>query len=183
MLLKLRKICGFSEDVRFEGRELDSPFLQVAYAAVIENPWRARGYVADLSPEVAELSPILGEMLTAKCVAELGGAENVACFGKAAAVGLRGEIEHANALIHTVSFGDPIRRAIGGETWMVSSQKRGGAGCTLEIPVAHKTIDKNQASYHSVEIRIPDAPLDDEIIVAVAMTGSIRPQARPKKDG
>lgn len=182
MSVTFRKICSFAESVHFEGKALATPFRQVAFAAVFKNPWLDRGFVEDLSPEIAQYAPRLGALLAAECVAHLGGAENVVCFGKAAAVGLAGEIEHGNALIHTVSFGNPIRTAIGGETWMVSSQKRGGAGCTLEIPVAHKTIDKNQAGYHSVEIRIPDAPFDNELVIAVAMTNSVRPQARPMKD-
>lgn len=182
MSIILRKVCGFTETVHLEGKELAKPFRQVAFAAVFKNPWLERGFVEDLTPEIERLSPQLGEILAGECIAQLGGPQNVACFGKAAVVGLAGEIEHGNALIHTVSFGNPIRTAIGGETWMVSSQKRGAAGCTLEIPVAHKTIDKNQASYHSVEIRIPDAPFDNELVVAVAMTDSVRPQARPKKE-
>lgn len=182
MAISIRKLCSFMETLHREGRPLARPFVQVASVAVFENPWLGRGFVEDLSPEVSEISPHLGAMLAEDCIERLGGPENVVCFGKAALVGLRGEIEHANVLIHTKSFGDPIRTAIAGITWMVSSQKRGGTGSSLDVPVAHKTIDKNQASYHSIEIRVPDAPFEDEILIAVAMTNSLRPQARPKKD-
>jgi hypothetical protein len=183
MDFKPRKICHFVDQTHFEGNWLEKPYIQVAAAAVFRNPWIGRGFVADLTPEVIELAPLVGRRLAEDCVNMLGGADRVACFGKAGMVGLNGELEHCNVMIHTVAFGNPIRGAIGGSTWMVSSQKRGAAGAALEIPVAHKTEDRDQTSYHSIEIRIADAPFPDELMLCVAMTNSVRPNARVHRGG
>ena len=183
MDFKPRKICHIVENTHFEGTWLAAPWRQVAAAAVFKNPWLGRGFVADLTPEVIELAPQIARRLAEDCVNILGGADRVACYGKAGMAGLSGEIEHCNVLIHTVAFGNPIRGAIGGSTWMVSSQKRGPAGACLEVPVAHKTQDRDQTSYHSVEVRIADAPFADELMICVAMTDGVRPNARVHRGG
>lgn len=180
---KPRKICHFIDNTHFEGNWLARPYIQVAAVAIFANPWFGRGFVADLTPEVIALAPGIGRRLSEDCVNLLGGPENAICFGKAGMVGLDGEIEHCNVFIHTVAFGNPIRGAIDGSTWMVSSQKRGSAGSSLEIPVAHKTQDRDQTSYHSIEVRVPDAPFANELMLCVAMTNSVRPNARVHRGG
>lgn len=127
---------------------------------------------------VSEVAPELGKLLASRAVAILGGADEVQAFGKAAAVGLGGEYEHANALIHTILFGDPCRSAVNGSAWMVGNQKVAPTGLTLELPMAHKVDAKDQKYYHTIPIFIPDAPLADEIVVAVGMASGTRPNAR-----
>lgn len=178
MALSIRKICSFAEEVHVDRRPLSRTFRHVAVAAVIRNPWAGRGFVDDLAPVVAEVAPPLGELLAGRAVGLLGGAREVQAFGKAAAVGLAGEYEHANALIHTVLFGDQCRRAADGTAWMVGNQKVAPAGVVLEVPMAHKHDGKDQNYYHTTAIFIPDAPLDDEIVVAVGMASGPRPNAR-----
>lgn len=178
MPLSIRKICAFQEEVRRDQRPLASPFRHAVVAAVIENPWAGQGFVEDLSPVVGEIAPRLGELLAARVVAIMGGGDQVEAFGKAAAVGLGGEYEHANALIHTVLFGDPCRKAVAGSAWMVGNQKIAPAGVTLELPMAHKHDAKNQNYYHTIPIFIPDAPRADEIVVAVGAASGPRPHAR-----
>lgn len=178
MTLTIRKICAFEEEVHFDHRTLAQPFRHVIVAAVIKNPWSGRGFVEDLKPMVTDVSPKLGEELASRAVSIMGGSDKVEAFGKAAAVGLGGEYEHANALIHTVLFGDPCRKAIKGSAWMVGNQKVAPAGAILELPMAHKDEAKNQNYYHTIPIYIPDAPLADEIVVAVGMASGPRPNAR-----
>ncbi|QCI66249.1 amino acid synthesis family protein [Phreatobacter stygius] len=178
MPLTIRKICAFQEEILIDQRPLARPFRHVIVAAVIKNPWAGMGFVQDLKPIVAEVAPQLGEILAGQAVAIMGGGDQVQAFGKAAAVGLAGEYEHANAVIHTVLFGDPCRRAINGSAWMVGNQKVAPAGVTLELPMAHKDDAKNQNYYHTIPIFIPDAPLADEIVVAVGMASGTRPSAR-----
>jgi hypothetical protein len=55
-------------------------------------------------------------------------------YGKAGVVGLDGEIEHGSALIHTLKFGDHLRRAAGGTTLLPAVEKRGAAGASFDIP-------------------------------------------------
>ncbi|TWS93652.1 amino acid synthesis family protein [Reyranella sp. CPCC 100927] len=176
--LSIRKICAFQEDVREDQRVLAQPFKHVIVAAVIRNPWAGRGFVEDLKPVVGEIAPQLGQLLATHAVGIMGGADKVQAFGKAAAVGLGGDYEHANALIHTVLFGDPCRQAINGSAWMVGNQKVAPTGLTLELPMAHKDDAKNQNYYHTIPIFIPDAPRADEIVVAVGMASGTRPNAR-----
>src|SRR6266481_10204548 len=115
---EIRKICTFQEEIRWDHRPLAKPFRHVIVTAVIKNPWAGTGFVEDLAPVVNKLSPVLGTLLSDRAVEIMGGPKNVEAFGKAAAVGVGGEYEHANALIHTVLFGDPCRRAIEGTAWM-----------------------------------------------------------------
>lgn len=178
MPLTIRKICAFQEEVRIDQRPLAQPFRHVIVAAVIRNPWAGQGFVEDLKPTVSGVAPKLGEILAARAVSILGGADKVQAFGKAAAVGIGGEYEHANALIHTTLFGDPCRRAVNGTAWMVGNQKVSPTGLTLELPMAHKEDPKNQHYYHTIPIFIPDAPLADEIVVAVGMASGTRTGAR-----
>jgi hypothetical protein len=175
---EIRKICTFQEEIRWDHRPLAAPFRHVIVTAVIKNPWAGLGFVEDLAPVANKLSPALGTLLSDRAVEIMGGPNNVEAFGKAAAVGVGGEYEHANALIHTVLFGDPCRRAIGGSAWMVGNQKMSPAGMTLELPMAHKHDAKLQNYYHTISIMIQDAPLADEIIVGVGMASGTRPNGR-----
>jgi hypothetical protein len=178
MPLSIRKISVFQEDISFDQWELAPPFKHVIVAAVIKNPWAGRGFVKDLKPGVSEVAAELGTVLAARAVSIMGGPDKVQAFGKAAAVGIGGEYEHANALIHTTLFGDPCRAAINGTAWMVGNQKVSPVGVTLELPMAHKEDAKNQNYYHTIPIFIHDAPLADEIVVAVGMASGTRPSAR-----
>jgi len=62
-------------------------------------------------------------------------------------------------------------------------QKPGAAGSSIEIPVAHKTQDRDQTSDHSVEVRVPDARFANELMLCVAMTNPVRPNARVHRGG
>lgn len=178
MPLTIRKISAFQEEVRIDQYALAEPFRHVIVAAVIRNPWSGKGFVEDLKPIVSEVAPELGQLLAAQAVSIMGGPDKVQAFGKAAAVGIGGEYEHANALIHTTLFGDPCRRAVNGTAWMVGNQKVSPTGVTLELPMAHKEDAKDQRYYHMIPIFIPDAPLADEIVVAVGMASGTRTGAR-----
>ena len=178
MALSIRKICVSQEEVLVDQQELAKPFRNVIVAAVIKNPWAGQGFVVDLKPVVEEISPQIGTLLAARAVQIMGGPDNVYAFGKAAAVGLGGEYEHANALIHTLLYGNPCREAVGGTSWMVGNQKVSPPGLTLELPMGHKDDIKNQNAYHTSTLFVPDAPLDDEIVVAVGMASGPRPNAR-----
>lgn len=178
MELELRKTCLFQEEIYVDRRGLPRPFRHAVAVAVFRNPWSGQGYVADLGPVVAAVAPGLGRRLAGMAVAALGGPGEVAAFGKMAAVGLGGEYEHGNALIHTTLFGDECRRAVEGTAWMVGNQKSCPPGTVLEVPMAHKIDAKSQGHYHSCAIFVPDAPLAEEIVVGVGMSSGARPNAR-----
>lgn len=108
----------------------------------------------------------------------LGEPDKVEAFGKAVLVGTAGETEHGAALIHTPYFGNLYREAVEGTSILPFSDRRAGSGEALIIPMWHKTRSTTRSHYQTFELRIPDAPRPDEIVVAVAAASGPRPQAR-----
>src|ERR1700681_3273796 len=97
MELKLRRLIASAESRFVEaGQPAKLPLIRVVVTAVIENPYVDR-YVEDLSPLV-EASRELGEQMALEAVKVLDGTP-VQGYGKAGLVGVRGEQEHANALL------------------------------------------------------------------------------------
>jgi hypothetical protein len=178
MKTKIRKIVTFVEETRSEmGRPVNPPTRRAAAAAVIENPY-AGTYVDDLS-ELMEIGEELGALLTERAVAALripgASAES---YGKAAAVGENGELEHAAAILHP-KLGTPVRKVLGkGAALIPSSKKRGGPGVALDIPLGHKDAAFVRSHFDGMEIRVNDAPRANEILVAIAVTDSGRPLPR-----
>ena len=102
MDLNLRKITKFVDKTFIEGsKKAKTPVLLVSVAAVIKNPWTNKGFVENLKPEILALAPKLGDVLVAELIKEIGSGEKILAYGKAGVVGLKGEIEHASAFIHT----------------------------------------------------------------------------------
>jgi hypothetical protein len=178
MRTKIRKIVTVVEETSTEmGQKVDPPARRAAAVAVIENPFAGK-YVEDLS-ELMAIGEELGELLTERAVAALGIAgPSAESYGKAAAVGENGELEHAAALLHP-KLGTPVRRVLGkGAALIPSSKKRGGLGVALDIPLGHKDAAYVRSHFDGMEVRISDAPRANEIMVAIAITDSGRPLAR-----
>ncbi|MBV9622654.1 MAG: amino acid synthesis family protein, partial [Acidobacteria bacterium] len=138
MRMKIRKIVTFIEETRLEmGRPVDPPTRRAATVAVIENPL-AGIFEEDLS-ELMSMGEALGNLLSERTLLALGVPPSaVESYGKAAAVGENGELEHAAALLHP-KFGAPVRKLLGkGAAIIPSSKKRGGPGLALDIPLGHK---------------------------------------------
>ena len=178
MKANIRKIVTFVEETRSEmGRAVTPPTRRAAAVAVIENPYAGQ-YVEDLSGLI-DIGEELGAMLTERAVAALGipGAQ-AQSYGKAAAVGENGELEHAAAILHP-KLGAPVRQALGkGAALIPSSKKRGGPGVALDVPLGHKDAAFVRSHFDGMEVRIADAPRANEIVVAVAITDSGRPHPR-----
>jgi hypothetical protein len=178
MKAKIRKIVTFVEETHTEmGRPVNPPTRRAAAAAVIENPFAGQ-YVEDLS-ELMEIGEELGALLTARAIAALGIAgPSAESYGKAAAVGENGELEHAAAILHP-KLGTPVRKVLGkGAALIPSSKKRGGPGVRLDIPLGHKDAAFVRSHFDGMEIRVNDAPRANEILVAIAVTDSGRPLPR-----
>jgi hypothetical protein len=179
MSVHIRKICSVTEDLVAElGAPVSTPVRRVAVAAVIANPWAGRGVVAELDEDVTRVAPLLAHELTARLIDALGGTSLVEAFGKAAIVGLGGEIEHAGALIHTPYFGNLFRELTEGSSIIVFSDDRADAGTSLTVPMWHKTEAATRSHYQTVSVRVPDAPRHDEIVVIAAGSSGGRPNAR-----
>jgi hypothetical protein len=107
----IRKIVTVVEETHLEmGQKVAPPTRRAAAIAVIENPFAGR-YVEDLTPLI-EIGEELGDLLSKKAVAALGidGAK-AHSYGKAAAVGENGELEHAAAILHP-KMGAPVRKVL-----------------------------------------------------------------------
>ena len=179
MDLKLRKFTKFVDKTFIEGgKKAKKPVLLVSVAAVIENPWASKGFVEDLKPEILYLAPQLGDLLVPELTKEIGSGEKILAYGKAAMVGLNGEIEHASAFIHTLRFGNKFRDAVGGTSYLSFTNTRGPAGAKISIPMMHKTDAGLRPFYLTHEFTIHDAPNEDEIIVAIGGAPTGRAHAR-----
>jgi len=174
----IRKLVTVTDEIHREmGRAVDPPTRRAAAIAVIVNPFAGR-YVEDLS-DLMEIGAELGELLGARAVMALGVAPGeVESYGKAALVGVDGELEHAAAILHP-RLGAPLRAAVEkGAALVPSSKKRGGPGQTLDIPLGHKDAAYVRSHFDGMEVWVNDAPRADEILVAVAVTDSGRPLPR-----
>jgi hypothetical protein len=176
----IRKLFTIVEEtVREAGVEITPPTRKAAAIAVIANPFAGR-HVDDLG-ELIAVGEMLGELLGERAVRALGlepGQTGARGYGKAAIVGEDGELEHAAAILHP-KLGAPLRAAVGGGAALVpSAKKRGGMGAAIDVPLGHKDAAFVRSHFDGMEIRVPDAPRHDEIVVAVVVTDSGRPLPR-----
>lgn len=97
------------------------PVMRVAAAAIFRNPLAGR-FETDLSA-LFEIGAALGGLLADQAVAELAGPP--VSYGKAAFVGVAGDIDHGGAVIHP-RRGAPMRAAAGGGDAVVPSNVKLG---------------------------------------------------------
>lgn len=178
MNLIRRIVTTTEEPLRELGEPVHTPVRKAAAVAVVANPWLDSGIREDLSAEVGELAPFVAHALADRLLTTLGGAAKVEAFGKAAIVGLDGEIEHGSGLIHTLKFGNYFRDAARASTLLPAVEKRAPAGTVFDIPLKHVTDATIRSHHQSVEVRVPDAPRAEELIVGLAAAAQGRPQAR-----
>ena len=175
--MNVRKIITVVEEILTEGGRPVSPAARVAIvAAVIDNPWAGQGFVDDLGPGIDDTASASGALLAPKVLEALGAPAEA--YGKAAIVGLNGEIEHGSGLIHTLKFGDHFRKAANATTLLPAVEKRGPAGIVFDIPLKHITDATIRSHHQTVEVRIADAPHPNEIVIALAAAAQGRPQQR-----
>lgn len=172
-----RKIITLVEETLTEGGRPVEPVARVAVvAAIIANPWDGQGFVEDLNAGIDSTASEVGALLASRVTEALGAP--VEAYGKAAIVGLNGEIEHGSALIHTLKFGDHFRKAASATTLLPAVEKRGPAGVIFDIPLKHITDATIRSHHQSIEVRLADAPHPGEIVIALAAATQGRPQQR-----
>lgn len=179
MNLKIRKIVRYVDETYIEGgKDVERPWVMAGVAAVMENPWAGKGFVEDLRTDILKIAPPLGEKMIPTLLATIGGANIVEAYGKAAVVGVNGEIEHGSGMIHTLRFGNLFRVAVDGKSFLSFTNKRAGAGTAITIPMMHKDDEGQRSHYLTLEFHIPDAPAADEIVIAIGAATSGRPHHR-----
>lgn len=177
--LGVRALHTVCDEILTEGGSASTrPLRQASAVAVLRNPWLGTGTSEDLDFHTRQIAPILAKLLSDRLLEALGGAEQVKTFGKAAIVGLDGELEHGGALVHTPYFGNLVREFLEGTSIICFTDGRATAGTQVRVPMWHKTHAASRAHYQAMEVHLPDAPHADEIcVIAVASSGP-RPHAR-----
>jgi hypothetical protein len=179
MLSDIRKFVAFDEEIHIEGQRAATPPLRMmAIMAVLKNPWGGADFTADLTPEIQRIAPDLGAMMTARIAALAGGADKIEAYGKAAIVGVNGEIEHGSALIHTLRFGNHYRQAVGAKTFLAFTNTRGPANTQIQIPLMDINEAGRRSHYLTVQCAVYDAPGPDEIVIALGAASGGRPHHR-----
>lgn len=177
--MKIRKIVQFEEETLVEGgREAPKPLRIGCVAVVLENPWAGAGFTQDLRPEIHRIAPKLGALMTSRITAMFGSGDGIEAYGKAAVVGLDGEIEHGSALIHTLRFGNLYREAVGAKSYLAFTNIRGGANVSIQVPLMHKHDEGQRSHYLTAVFSVADAPRDDEIVVVLGAADGGRPHHR-----
>ncbi|RLE13415.1 MAG: amino acid synthesis family protein [Actinobacteria bacterium] len=176
--MRIRKIVTIAEVINGEGRgEAVRPVTRVAGAGIIYNPHAGR-FVDDVS-DLFSVGYELGVMLMKHMLPLLPApAES---YGKAAIVGVNGDLEHGHALLHP-KLGKAMRDPIGGGQSLIPSSARvGPAGATVDIPLGHKDDQWSFDHFDAMTICVPDSPRPDEILMAIAIADGGRPIPRVGK--
>ena len=176
--MEIRKFVTIVEETVMEGgKKVDPPARKAAAIAVIKNPFSGK-YVETLD-ELVEVGVTLGGKLTKMAVEALKIPPSKAeSYGKAAIVGVDGELEHAAAILHP-KLGTPMREAVGGGKAIIpSAKKMGGPGTEIDVPLHYKDAAFVRSHFDAMSVRVHDAPRADEIAVVIVVTDSGRPHPR-----
>ena len=204
-MIEIRRVFTQVEDIHHEfGPAATVPLRRGAIGAVLTNPF-ARRYVADILPLMDALQPVGIDMAKQLRAAMAVPVEAIESYGKGAIVGANGELEHG-ALWH-VPGGYAMRELLGwkgdrnayaagqsssgaaapsatsGQTQnalaiVPSTKKVGPPGATLDVPLTHINAAYVRSHFDAIEVRVPGAPLADEIVFILAMSTGARVHAR-----
>jgi hypothetical protein len=184
--MKIRKVAVSIDKTMIEGvKILTQPWVLASSAALMANPY-VGVYQHDLSAIVDEYCKGLANLLLDE-IRKSTGWNLLECesIGKAAGIGLDGELEHGSAIIHHRKFGNAGREAVNGMAPLVGAELRIPPGAVLWIPLKHKDDHLIRSHHMTTSIGILDGPRADEIMVALAIARSGRPLARignPQQD-
>ncbi len=197
-MIEIRRIFTHVEQIQHEfGPVASTPLLRGAIAAVLTNPFAGR-YEPDILPMMDELQPVGLEMAQRLRAAMDVPADRIEGYGKGAIVGAAGELEHG-ALWH-VPGGYAMRELLGWKgdrnayakgqaeektgqpgnalSIVPSTKKVGGPGAALDVPLTHVNASYVRSHFDAIEVRVPGAPLPDEIVFILAMSTGPRIHAR-----
>ncbi|HSH06570.1 MAG TPA: amino acid synthesis family protein [Burkholderiales bacterium] len=176
--MNVRKTMNIKETITTDGvGKACQPITRVVALAVIRNPFAGRD-VEDLSP-LFDIGGRLGEQLMGDAVKLLAAAP--VSYGKAAIVGVAGDLEHGAAMIHP-KLGKPMRAAVGGGKALIpSNAKVAAAGVPIDLPLGHKDEAWSFDHFDTITVMIADAPRPDEIVLCMAVSDGPRPHPRVGK--
>lgn len=197
-LIDIRRVVTQVEEIRHEfGPPPEQPLLRGAIAVVLTNPYAGR-YEADILPMMKALEPLGVDMAQQLLAAMAVPRERISTYGKGSIVGAAGELEHG-ALWH-VPGGYAMRELLGwkgdraayiagqggkhdgqpGNALAIvpSTKKVGPPGAALDVPLTNINASYVRGQFDAIEVRVPGAPLADELVFILAMTTGYRVHAR-----
>jgi Amino acid synthesis len=197
-MIDIRRIFTHVEQIHHEfGPPAATPLLRGAIGAVLTNPFAGR-YEANIVPMMDALGPVGIQMAERLRAAMDVPAERIESYGKGAIIGAAGELEHG-ALWH-VPGGYAMRELLGwkgdrnayvkGQSGdkaaqpgnalaiVASTKKVGAPGTTLDVPLTHINASYVRSHFDAIEVRVPGAPLPDEIVFILVMSTGARVHAR-----
>ena len=197
-MITLRRTFTHVEEIRHEfGPVAAVPLVRGAIGVVLTNPFAGR-YEPNILPMMDELQDVGLDMARKLLAAMNLPMERMASYGKGAVVGAAGELEHG-ALWH-VPGGYAMRELLGwkgdrnaykqgqGEektgqpgnalSIVPSTKKVGAPGTALDVPLTHINASYVRSHFDAIEVRVPGAPLADEIVYILAMSTGARVHAR-----
>ena len=200
-MIEIRRIFTHVESIAHEfGPPPDQPLLRGAIGIVMTNPYAGR-YEPDILPMMDALGKVGGDMAERLRAAMDVPAEQIQGYGKGAVVGANGELEHG-ALWH-VPGGYAMRELLGWKgdrnaytqgggasisplpsqtanalSIVPSTKKVGAPGTALDVPMTHINASYVRSHFDAIEVRVPGAPLADEIVFILAMSTGARIHAR-----
>ena len=170
MTVEIRRTLDWTQTTFVEGgKPVKTPTHLYAAIAIVRNPWFGKGFVEDLGSEIRSHCPVIGKLLTENLLRLSGG--TIEGVGKASLVGMGGEVEHAQALTHSLWFGNQLREAIDAKSYLAFANIKAVGGSNLLIPLMDKDDGGRRSHYQTISIQVADAPAPDEIIIALG--GSI----------
>jgi len=174
--IHIKRIVTHQEDVFIaNGVTTSKPTRRAWVGAVIHNMADGLDDMAELTALGEELGQLLGEQLW-RVIEPTGG--EVLAYGKSAIVGAHGLLEHGAAVLHP-KLGKPLRALIGqGKSIIPSTVKQAGVGASIDVPLHAADNEWDFALLDAITAMIPGAPLNDEIVVIVALSKGGRPAAR-----
>ncbi len=173
--MDIRKTVIVKETIEADGLgRACAPITRVVAMAVVRNPFAGR-FAEDLSA-LFDMGGQLGQQLMGDAVGLLG--RPPVSYGKAAIVGVAGDLEHGGAMIHP-KLGKPMRAAVGGGKALIpSNAKVAAAGALIDLPLGHKDEAWSFDHFDTMTVTVADAPRPDEIVLCMAVSDGGRPHAR-----
>ena len=201
-MIHIRRTFTHVEDIFHEfGPPPALPLRRGAIGAVLANPFAGR-YEPDILPLMDALQPVGIAMAQQLLAAMKLPAERIESYGKGAIIGAAGELEHG-ALWH-VPGGYAMRELLGwkgdrnayvqgtaqaaahsgtpqpGNALAIvpSTKKVGAPGTALDVPLTHINAAYVRSHFDAIEVRVPGAPLADEIVFVLVMSSGARIHSR-----
>ena len=201
-MIHIRRTFTHVEDTFHEfGPPAAVPLRRGAIGAVLANPFAGR-FEPDILPMMDALQPVGIAMAQQLLTAMDLPAERIESYGKGAIIGAAGELEHG-ALWH-VPGGYAMRELLGwkgdrnayvqgaaqaaaqGSTAqpgnalaiVPSTKKVGAPGTALDVPLTHINASYVRSHFDAIEVRVPGAPLADEIVFILVMSSGARVHSR-----